>query len=230
MVNYKGVRSAGCPPICEADAPTAFPTQVSGPRSAHTPCSSFIWNCPGVFNQPSIWLSNSRALQQTQHQGCIFCLTCSHSELTEDHVLTSAYVKIFRTVTRNAANKSVWRKKDFFWLPLNKHSMNIWLSSLKIRALQSWRTGKHLHDLHVLRTYSTCSYPGYQDTTTYAALVVTIESRILRGGNLLQVDVDKVTQVFLVKGLNMLKHFQVYWTQSLLNQLSFVKNQDNFAE
>ena len=40
-------------------------------------------------------------------QGCIFRLTCSHGELTEDHVLTSAYVKIFRTVTRNAVNKSV---------------------------------------------------------------------------------------------------------------------------
>ena len=52
-----------------------------------------------------------------QIQGCIFRLTCSHPELTEDHVLTSAYVKIFRTVTRNATNKSVWRKKDCFWLP-----------------------------------------------------------------------------------------------------------------
>ena len=26
------------------------------------------------------------------YQGCIFRLTCSHPELTEDHVLTSAYV------------------------------------------------------------------------------------------------------------------------------------------
>ena len=103
-------------------------------------------------------------------QGCISCGTCSYPELTEDHVLTSAYVKIFRTVTRNAVNKSVWRKKDCFWLPLNKHAMNIWLSSLRIRAHLSWRTGKHLHVLHVLRTYPTCSYPGYQDTTTYAAL------------------------------------------------------------
>ena len=85
-------------------------------------------------------------------QGCIFR---SHPELTKDHVLTSAYVKILRTVTRNL---------------VNKHAMNIWLSSLRIRAHLSWRTGKHLHVLHVLRTYSTCSYPGYQDTTTYAAL------------------------------------------------------------
>ena len=73
---------------------------------------------------------------------------------------------------RNAANKSVWRKKDCFWLPLNKDAMDIWLSSLRIRAHLSWRTGKHLHVPHVLQTYSTCSYPGYQDTTTYAALLV----------------------------------------------------------
>ena len=41
------------------------------------------------------------------NQGCVFRLTCSHPELNEDHVLTSAYVKSFRTVTRNAVNKSV---------------------------------------------------------------------------------------------------------------------------
>ena len=104
-----------------------------------------------------------------EDQGCISCGTCSYLELTEDHVLTSAYVKIFRIVTRNAVNKSFWRKKDCSWPPLNKYAMNIWLSSLKIRAHLSWRTGKHLHVLHVLRTYPTCSYPGYQDTTTYAA-------------------------------------------------------------
>ena len=103
-------------------------------------------------------------------QGCISCGPCSCPELTEDHVLPSAYVEIFRTVTRNAVNKSFWRKKDCSWPPLNKYAMNIWLSSLRIRAHLSWRTGKHLHVLHVLRTYSTCSYPGYQDTTTYAAL------------------------------------------------------------
>ena len=39
-------------------------------------------------------------------QGCISCGTCSYLELTEDHVLTSAYVEIFRIVTRNAVNKS----------------------------------------------------------------------------------------------------------------------------
>ena len=107
------------------------------------------------------------------HQGCISCGPCSCPELTEDHVLPSAYVKFFRIVTRNAVNKSFWRKKDCSWPPLNKYAMNIWLSSLRIRAHLSWRTGKHLHVLHVLRTYSTCSYPGYQDTTTYAALAYT---------------------------------------------------------
>ena len=96
----------------------------------------------------------------TCRQGCISCGPCSCPELTEDHVLPSAYVEIFRTVTRNAVNKSVWRKKDCFWLPLNKHAMNIWLSSLRIRACVSWRTGKDLHVLQLLRTYSTCSYPG----------------------------------------------------------------------
>ena len=40
-------------------------------------------------------------------QGCIFRLMCSHRELTKDHVLTKAYVKIFIIVTRNAVNKSV---------------------------------------------------------------------------------------------------------------------------
>ena len=109
-------------------------------------------------------------LRKGSWQGCISCGTCSYLELTEDHVLTSAYVKIFRIVTRNAVNKSFWRKKDCSWPPLNKYAMNIWLSSLKIRAHLSWRTGKHLHVLHVLRTYSTCSCPGQQDTTTYAAL------------------------------------------------------------
>ena len=108
----------------------------------------------------------------TDTQGCISCGTCSYPELTEGHVLTSAYVKIFRIVTRNAVNKSFWRKKDCSLPPLNKYAMNIWLSSLRIRAHLSWRTGKHLHVLHVLRTYSTCSCPGKQDTTTYAALVL----------------------------------------------------------
>ena len=42
-----------------------------------------------------------------QGQGGIKCGTCSYPELTEDHVLTSAYVKIFRTVTRNAVNEGV---------------------------------------------------------------------------------------------------------------------------
>ena len=51
------------------------------------------------------------AFREYEGQGCISCGTCSYPKLTEDHVLTSAYVKIFRTVTRNAVNKGVWRKK-----------------------------------------------------------------------------------------------------------------------
>ena len=41
-----------------------------------------------------------------KQQGCISCVTCSYPKLTEDHVLTSAYVKFFKIVTRNAVNKS----------------------------------------------------------------------------------------------------------------------------
>ena len=43
----------------------------------------------------------------SEYQGCISCGMCSYPELTKDHVLTSGYVKIFRTVTRNAVNKIV---------------------------------------------------------------------------------------------------------------------------
>ena len=32
---------------------------------------------------------------------------------------------------------------------------------LRIRAHLNWRSGKHLHVLHVLRTNSTCSHPGW---------------------------------------------------------------------
>ena len=52
------------------------------------------------------------ATSVTRLQGCIFRSTCSHPELTKDHVLTSACVEIFKTVTTNAVNKSIWRKKD----------------------------------------------------------------------------------------------------------------------
>ena len=52
-------------------------------------------------------LSSTYKYLDTHVQGCIFRLTCSYPELTEDHVLTSAYVKILRTVTRNAVNEGV---------------------------------------------------------------------------------------------------------------------------
>ena len=45
--------------------------------------------------------------------GVHFRLTCSHAELTKDHVLTNEYVKIFRTVTRNAVNKCLKEKRLF---------------------------------------------------------------------------------------------------------------------
>ena len=52
------------------------------------------------------WLKASALYSLFCPQGSIFRLTCSFPELTKDHVLTSAYVKIFRTVTRNAVNNS----------------------------------------------------------------------------------------------------------------------------
>ena len=119
-------------------------------------CSLCLHRC---HSNKNVWLT--LIINYPPKQGCIFRLTCSYPELTEDHVLTRAYVKIFRTVMRNAVNKGVWRKKDCSWPPLNKYAINIWLSSLRIRAHLSWRTGKHLHVLHVLQTYLTCSYPGY---------------------------------------------------------------------
>ena len=47
---------------------------------------------------------------------------------------------------------------------------------------QSTVLRKHSHVLHVLRTYSTCSYPGYQDTTTYAALRTAQKYNVAFGG------------------------------------------------
>ena len=101
----------------------------------------WVWSKSHVLTKPgsgkgNIWLGQSHLVvtkpnsihsRQRSVQGCISCGMCSYPELTKDHVLTSAYVNIFRTVTRNAVNKSVWRKKDCFWLPLNKHTMNIFI-------------------------------------------------------------------------------------------------------
>ena len=82
-------------------------------------------------------------------QGCIFRLTCSHPELTKDHVITSAYVKIFRTVTRNAANKNVWRKKDCSWLPLKKCNEHLYLNINKCKKTSPYspRASNLLHML-----------------------------------------------------------------------------------
>ena len=75
-----------------------------------------------------IWILSSLAkmmIMAYDDQGCISCGTCSYPKLTEDHVLTSAYVKIFRTVTRNAVNKGVWRKKNCSWRTLNKYAIYV---------------------------------------------------------------------------------------------------------
>ena len=37
-----------------------------------------------------------------------------------------------------------------------------------------YQSGKHLHVLNVLQTYSTCSHPGWYDGKIYAALVLTM--------------------------------------------------------
>ena len=73
-----------------------------------------------LYIEEAAALAYEHANQVAQRQGCIFRLTCSHPELAEDHVLTSAYVKVFRTVTRNAVNKSVWRKKRLFLTSLKQ--------------------------------------------------------------------------------------------------------------
>ena len=52
----------------------------------------------------SVLFSDIFQLSPTLNQGCIFRLTCSHPELTKDHVLTSAYVKYLKTATKNAVN------------------------------------------------------------------------------------------------------------------------------
>ena len=68
--------------------------------ACHAKNSVFVHFLPKVFGK---MLVGRGGIQQ----GCISCGTCSYPELTEDDVLTSAYVKIFRIVTRNAVNKSV---------------------------------------------------------------------------------------------------------------------------
>ena len=58
--------------------------------------------------------NNSNDDDDDDDQGCIFRLTCSHRELTKDHVLTSVYVKNFRTVTRIAVNKGCLKENRLF--------------------------------------------------------------------------------------------------------------------
>ena len=42
-----------------------------------------------------------------------------------------------------------------------RFSKNQSAPKLENRKTPQWRTGEHLHVLHVLRTYSTCSHPGW---------------------------------------------------------------------
>ena len=72
----------------------------------------------GVYND--LKAIDHRILLYTLDQGCISYGTCSYPKLTEDHVLTTAYVKISRIVTRNAVNKSFWRKKRLFLTSLKQ--------------------------------------------------------------------------------------------------------------
>ena len=106
--------STAAPYVCQPFSTGYF--QSSSSPSSSTPFTQIEkpWVCQHC--PPSIF-----------QQGCISCGMSSYPELTKDHMLTSAYVNTFRTVTRNAVNKSVWRKKDCFWLPLNKHTMNIFI-------------------------------------------------------------------------------------------------------
>ena len=53
----------------------------SSEKSKQTTCSTVFFTLPGNMND--------------KVQGCIFRLTCSYPQLTEDHVLTSVYVKIY---------------------------------------------------------------------------------------------------------------------------------------
>ena len=66
-----------------------------------------VKNAFGHLRDTTDFVDVTLACEDGRKQGCISCGTCSYPKLTEDHVLTSAYVKIFRTVTRNAVNKGV---------------------------------------------------------------------------------------------------------------------------
>ena len=99
--------SASCPaPLRQMEADLApwaggvdMKVAVTKARETFKYAGSQCW-CHYAVKDGEVW---RRCYGQ---QGCISCGTCSYLELTEDHVLTSAYVKIFRIITRNAVNKS----------------------------------------------------------------------------------------------------------------------------
>ena len=114
---------------CSLEAPGSWPGYLTAnphfkENTKQTPgIQMYKWTFVTQFSPPPQMKDLKEKFCKTS--GVHFRLMCSHRELTKDHVLTSAYVKIFRTVTRNAENKSVWRKKNCSWLPLNKHAMNM---------------------------------------------------------------------------------------------------------
>ena len=88
--------------------------RISFPETRHSPAITLLKHRKKKKKKKKTKMTRKEKIHKkerkreiTKPQGCIFRLTCSYPELTEDHVLTSAYVKIFRTVTRNAVNKGV---------------------------------------------------------------------------------------------------------------------------
>ena len=73
----------------------------------------------------------------SERQGCIFRLTCSHAELTKDYVLTSAYVKFFRTAMRNTIPKWQGAASLFTWSHLRNEFFACW-STEKLIEIYAW--------------------------------------------------------------------------------------------
>ena len=108
--------------LCSVFKLTSF---IFCPRCFHPKLPSSPWPSMSYFLQPSIsiWhnfaasdISNHHMSVQTLKlhfptQGNINRETCSSPEPTQDHVLTSAYVKHFCTVATNAVNIECLREK-----------------------------------------------------------------------------------------------------------------------
>ena len=97
--------AAGLASLLDRDESRVMPTRRSGSRLSMPAIAYNGIHCGAMALQIEESIA-AKTFQQCPDQGCISCGTCSYPELTEDHVLTSAYVKFFRIVTRNAVNKS----------------------------------------------------------------------------------------------------------------------------